>query len=559
MLGGEEDAVSWDGPRVVRFFREDLALGDRYDEAITKQLPNGQRLAFYVTGIYLCNRVIISRCVPYTKLPVFLLPIMFAQDFFCELIFIDFNPNGATFWLVMLLDTCLLVMRDAELWDDLAKWVWKHTGTIGGTLFGVLEVMIGNSDGMTERTLFSNQARRFSTAAAKANDAMSEPDFSTVRMIKREITETAVLTELLSTVLLLTVVSYEIILDTYNVPGKHTFTNYPDDAFASLCEFSTFDGTCKQCECSRKEAQQKRLNTVIVYLVTMVFQILGLCLSHRIVQYKNQVEERLQKMAALAQSTSLVKLRGRLKYHFFLSHAQATGQDQVSALCQMLQSLGFICWYDMEAEDLTLNGMSDGVAQSEIYVLFLSEGALGRPMVQHELRDALRLNKTIITLFETDERHGKFDFAAGRRECPEDLRGPVLDDIEGIPYRRRKHERHAMLTVFAERAGAAYKRQVQEVLAQSQKSKRRSSVMGSWFDATLVKSTQERWRETFFARSLILVFITGMCLFFSTQIRATVGVATESDFIDIDFFGTKNAKNAESTNSADCTAWKSRC
>ena len=39
----------------------------------------------------------------------------------------------------------------------------------------------------------------------------------------------------------------------------------------------------------------------------------------------------------------------------------------------------------MEADDLTEEGMKEGVALSDIYLLFLSEGALGRPFVSCEL------------------------------------------------------------------------------------------------------------------------------------------------------------------------------
>ena len=42
--------------------------------------------------------------------------------------------------------------------------------------------------------------------------------------------------------------------------------------------------------------------------------------------------------------------------HFFLSHAQATGADQVGQLALELEKLGFISWLDNRANDLTKAG-----------------------------------------------------------------------------------------------------------------------------------------------------------------------------------------------------------
>ena len=45
---------------------------------------------------------------------------------------------------------------------------------------------------------------------------------------------------------------------------------------------------------------------------------------------------------------------------------------------------------------------------------------------------------------ETEGAHGKFDFAREKATAPADLCA-VLDDIESVAYRRRDHERTAML------------------------------------------------------------------------------------------------------------------
>ena len=47
-------------------------------------------------------------------------------------------------------------------------------------------------------------------------------------------------------------------------------------------------------------------------------------------------------------------------------------------------------------------------------------------------------------MHETEGAHGRFDFTSEKAAAPEDLRA-VLDDIESVAYRRRDHERTAML------------------------------------------------------------------------------------------------------------------
>ena len=99
-----------------------------------------------------------------------------------------------------------------------------------------------------------------------------------------------------------------------------------------------------------------------------------------------------------------------MKWHIFLSHAQATGGDQTHNLCLYLMQRGLRCWYDNKATDVTSKGMKEGVALSEVFLLFLSKDVLTRPFVQFELSEALRLHKKILFVHEIDDKHHKFDF-----------------------------------------------------------------------------------------------------------------------------------------------------
>ena len=51
--------------------------------------------------------------------------------------------------------------------------------------------------------------------------------------------------------------------------------------------------------------------------------------------------------------------------HFFLSHFQKEAADLVRSLYLMLEKSGCSCWLDMEADNLTLEGMRNGVETSQ--------------------------------------------------------------------------------------------------------------------------------------------------------------------------------------------------
>jgi hypothetical protein len=77
-----------------------------------------------------------------------------------------------------------------------------------------------------------------------------------------------------------------------------------------------------------------------------------------------------------------IPLPGDSHTHFFLSHCQSTGGDQTNAIYLELQKLGFICWYDNRATDLTQEGMRKGIGHAAAFLLFLSKGVLERPFCE---------------------------------------------------------------------------------------------------------------------------------------------------------------------------------
>eukprot|EP00935_MAST-01C_sp_MAST-1C-sp1_P002593 g2593.t1 len=105
-----------------------------------------------------------------------------------------------------------------------------------------------------------------------------------------------------------------------------------------------------------------------------------------------------------------------------------------------LERMGFKVWYDNRADDLTKDGMLKGIEESAALIVFLSTGILQRPYCQMEIRHAIRLQKPILLIHESDARYGSFDFRAAHAEAPNDLQ-QLLDNTESLPFRRRGYER----------------------------------------------------------------------------------------------------------------------
>ena len=95
----------------------------------------------------------------------------------------------------------------------------------------------------------------------------------------------------------------------------------------------------------------------------------------------------------------------------FLSHMQAQAAADAGAIYAAMLRNGFLCWYDMKAPDLTLEGMYAGVRASKVFILILTRDVLTRPFCQKELLCAIAEGKRIIVLVEEDARFFSFDRA----------------------------------------------------------------------------------------------------------------------------------------------------
>ncbi len=72
-----------------------------------------------------------------------------------------------------------------------------------------------------------------------------------------------------------------------------------------------------ELECLVHAANEKRVQSVQTFVVLTILQVLGLFVSHRLVQYKSDMAEKLERIAAVA-SIPRCNLDPGLSYHFFL-------------------------------------------------------------------------------------------------------------------------------------------------------------------------------------------------------------------------------------------------
>ena len=98
-----------------------------------------------------------------------------------------------------------------------------------------------------------------------------------------------------------------------------------------------------------------------------------------------------------------------MRYHGFLSHAQADASGTVGKLYFEYARLGLHCWLDMKQANLTLEGMRQGVCDSDAFILVLSESVLGSWFCQQELLCAIANRKPIQLIVEEEPRFHPFD------------------------------------------------------------------------------------------------------------------------------------------------------
>ena len=202
-------------------------------------------------------------------------------------------------------------------------------------------------------------------------------------------------------------------------------------------------------------------------------------------------EEKVGGVVGGRQKKEKVPLVGRMKYHVFISHMQIEASGNVGTMFFMLEEMGCHGWRDMNQDDLTEAGMKQGVKDSDVFILFLTNSVLSRPFCLKEIGWALEAEKRIIIVAEEEERfwpfnlqrwmndectkdttvwphvwvksenkddEGKLRSSLGSdyKSCPANIKAEIHRQYESglvLPYRRRDFEANAMILQVLERAG----------------------------------------------------------------------------------------------------------
>ena len=247
----------------------------------------------------------------------------------------DFSLSSWTFWFILFFDVLLLICewcytlrklhttnntlqiihiqlttsgRDADLWEDLAIWLGKKFGWVGTSFFACMQLLSGHTD-----TLGDTLVNRAGTGGLASGTAPTEQQ---KRKQRRELTENCgechrdhspsrssmtlpfalllppVVSEMLSSMVLFVLVGTDMILHRAGMDGNATVTS--------------------------GLTQAQRANALQVYFVILVCQVLGICISHRIIRHKNEISEKLIWLQHRSR-TGPMPMPSGMKWHFFLS------------------------------------------------------------------------------------------------------------------------------------------------------------------------------------------------------------------------------------------------
>lgn len=149
----------------------------------------------------------------------------------------------------------------------------------------------------------------------------------------------------------------------------------------------------------------------------------------------------------------------RNAYHAFISHQWGRGQDQARAIKSQLSMLVPGLRIFLDIDDLTSIGKLEAfIDATDVIIVFLAGSTVNgiercdymrSANCIRELRRAVETNKRIVFVKETDPQHGSISMETHRRDCPEDLRR-TLDENLIVPWYRVKAYAYVSLRHIAQ-------------------------------------------------------------------------------------------------------------
>jgi hypothetical protein len=138
-------------------------------------------------------------------------------------------------------------------------------------------------------------------------------------------------------------------------------------------------------------------------------------------------------------------------YDIYLAHVQASGGDQCNVLRLELEKYGVVAWLDQHATEITQKEMESNIIKSKKILVFLSKGVFQSEWVQFEVRTAIKLNKPILFVHETNaKREGFEEIYDIKANTPTDLQY-LFKDVESIGFERRSYLVEGMMKELTRR------------------------------------------------------------------------------------------------------------
>ena len=136
-----------------------------------------------------------------------------------------------------------------------------------------------------------------------------------------------------------------------------------------------------------------------------------------------------------------------MKYFGFLSHSQIDASGTVSTLYHLCKQKGLHCWIDMRQKVLTLEGMRQGVRDSDTFMLVLTEHVLNSWYVQQEILCAIQEGKPIQLIVEADPRFHPFDVTQWISEHDEEVADSPLTRSSGSFSTKNERDEKVLIDV----------------------------------------------------------------------------------------------------------------
>ncbi len=137
--------------------------------------------------------------------------------------------------------------------------------------------------------------------------------------------------------------------------------------------------------------------------------------------------------------TNSITLARPPQFFAFLSHAQSDSSGVVNTLYYAFAELGLYNWIDMRQDEITLQGMRDGVVNSNVFMLTLSERVLSSWYCQQEILCAIEYDKPFQIVAEVEPRFHPFDLKSWNASKSDPLNQGAIHSENGRQYSVKNH------------------------------------------------------------------------------------------------------------------------